>query len=429
MATYSTKEISPYSPYQCPKCKSKINNYEGGLAPYLSCASCCTLYKIENNVLTHCLHYKRKVNILIPIGTKGEYKGKKYQVVGALHVKESNAAYYWTEYVLKAEDGTHDFISEYEGHWSFIKPIDKFEREKKVTFKYKEREFTYFTYYKTVVIGAAGEFNWDLSIVDKPTVKEYISPPYGLIHEFSKEKNQWYETEYLKKAEIIKIFNLPDNISLPSKSGPYSTQPFPLSIDTYQAKRYGILFFLSMLAIVFLTKFINGPHTVLDTTVPIKDVVHNADSNNYVSRPFKITSVVGTTAVDVDLRAMVSNNWIDVSFTMVNEQSGQEYFFDEGVEYYSGYSGGEHWSEGSVEKSITLSDMPEGTYRITTKPLFKEESSIPDYYQIKVTQGATLWSNFFILTIIGALIPLIVAIWEANFITNKWSTSNLIEHE
>ena len=429
MIIYSPTEISPYSPYQCPRCKVKIANYEGGKAPYVSCPGCNTFFKIENEKLIDYLNYKRKVNLVIPIGTKGQYQGKKYQVIGALQVKESNVSYYWTEYVLKAEDGTYDYISEYEGHWSFVKPIDHFKRAQKVVFEYKEREYTYFNFYKTVIVGAVGEFSWDLSHIDKPTVKEYISPPLGLIHEFSDAQNQWYETEYLKKSDVRAIFNLPENSSLPTKYGAYSTEPFPLSIDTYQAKRYGILFFLSMLAIVFLSQFISSPQTKFSATVPLKNILHNSDSNNYLSRPFQINGLWGSTAVDVDLRAMVSNNWMEVSFTLINEQTGQEYFFDEGVEYYSGYESGTSWSEGSVEKSITLSNIPDGTYRISSKPFIPENTSIPDSFYIQVTQGVTLWSNFIILTLIGLFMPIGIAIWESNFNTNKWGTSNLIDHD
>ncbi len=429
MIIYNPTELSPYSAYQCPNCKVKIANYEGGNAPYVSCSGCDTFFKIENDQLAPYLNYKRKVNIVIPIGTRAQYKGKKYQVVGALQVKESNATYYWTEYVLKAEDGSHDYVSECEGHWNFVKPIEPFNRVKKVVFDYKEKEYTYFTFYKTVIIGAVGEFTWDLSKQDKPTVKEYISPPHGLIHEFSQHTDEWYKTEYLKKSEVRIIFNLPTSSSLPAKKGGYSTEPFPLNIDTFQAKRYGILFFLAMLAIVFLTKGISSPQTIFSATVPLKNILHNSDSNNYLSRPFQISGLLGSTAIDVDLRAMVSNNWMEVSFTLVNEKSGEQYFFDEGVEYYSGYEGGQHWSEGAVEKSVTLSNIPAGTYRISSKPFIPEETSIPESFDIKVTQGVTLWSNFIILTLIGLLLTLGITIWESNFNTNKWSTSNLIEHE
>jgi hypothetical protein len=430
MNKYSTSHPSNFSPYLCPQCKAKIPSYEGGHARYLSCGVCLSYFKYENNQFVKYLDYKKTVNIIIPIGTKGSYKNKKYQIVGALQVKESNAAYYWTEYVLKAEDGTYDFLSEYEGHWCFVKEIENFTRSKQTTtFRYKERDYTYFNYYKTLIVGAIGEFTWDLALEGKPTVKEYISPPMGLNHEYGNTTNKWFETEYLSKENVKSIFSLPSNFFIRIKNGPYSIEPFPVQIETYQLKRYAVMFLLAMLAIVFLVKGLANEKKVLSAEIPISSITVNSDSNNYVSNEFALASLTGTSAVSVKLIAQVDNNWIDVSFSMINQQSGQEYFFEEGVEYYSGYEGGSSWSEGSIEKEITLSEIPDGKYRISSKVAFREGTTLPKVFFVEINEGVTLWSNFFILTAIGLLIPVLIGLWENNFHSNKWSTSNLLEHE
>lgn len=427
MANYSTKELPTYGSHQCPKCKAKIPSYEGDAAPYIACASCNTFFQLEKGALIHKRQFTRPVQIAIPIGTKGVYKNKKFQVVGALNVKESNASYYWTEYILKCEDGSHDFMSEYEGHWNFVHPLEEFKREKKTTFYYKDREYTYFNYYKTTYVGVAGEFDWDISKVDKPMVKEYISPPYGLNNEKGSNGDHWFETEYLSKSEVRKIFSLPGSYGLPYRSGGYSNQPFPLGVESYQIKRAGIIFILAMLAIVFLGKGINDPQEIYNQTIPLKSLTNN-DSNNFVSEPFVVSSLLGSSAVDIGFHANVSNNWMEASFTVINEETGEEFFFDEGVEYYFGYTGGEHWTEGNLENYITLSALPDGKYRMIAKPILPENNTV-DSFSIKVIQGVTLWSNFFILTLLGLVIPLFIAIWESIFNSNKWGTSNLIEHE
>ncbi len=429
MSNYSAKDLPKYASYQCSTCSAKIASYEGDDASHVACASCNSFFKRERGSLVLLTKFSRPVSISLPIGTKGVYNNKKFQVVAALRIKESNAAYYWMEYVLKCDDGTYNFISEYEGHWNFVIPLEEFKREKKTVFSYKEREYTYFNFYKTVYIGAAGEFTWDVSVADKPSIKEYISPPFGLNHEVSRSHgDHWSETRYLSKKEVRKIFNLSEGHYLPPTSGGYSNQPFPIVTDSFQLKKATGIFMLAMMAIVFLCAAIVDTKQIYYSNVPLKIVAHNSDSNTFVSEPFTVTSLTGTSAVDFIFWANVNQSWMEASFTVINDDSGEEFFFEQGVEYYYGHSGGESWSEGNVENTVTLSALRDGKYRMIIKPTFPDQNTA-DTYAVKVTQGVILWSNYFILTALGLIIPLILLIWESVFDANKWATSNLIEHE
>jgi hypothetical protein len=51
--------------------------------------------------------------------------------------------------------------------------------------------------------------------------------------------------------------------------------------------------------------------------------------------------------------------------SLVNTDDGKEYSISKGVEYYSGYTDGESWSEGSRNDDAYLTGIPRGNYVIT----------------------------------------------------------------
>jgi len=105
------------------------------------------------------------------------------------------------------------------------------------------------------------------------------------------------------------------------------------------------------------------------------------------------------------LFAQVSNSWLETSVTLVDEISGREYYFDTGVEEYSG-SG---WSEGSTSTSFNLESMPAGKYRMILKvyvmPPFQQNTpqvgytngTNPTSFTVSVVENPYSWNNFWIM--------------------------------
>jgi hypothetical protein len=66
--------------------------------------------------------------------------------------------------------------------------------------------------------------------------------------------------------------------------------------------------------------------------------------------------------IRLTISAPVSNSWFSLSATLVNAATGKEYNIEQGVEFYSGVSEGESWSEGSTSEDVYLTRIPAGTY-------------------------------------------------------------------
>lgn len=436
-----------YIHYTCPKCSNKISSMLGDKALYIVCKKCNNLFQNHLGTLTFYAHFKRTLNSVIPIGTTGEYKGKKFQLIGVVEVKEDRTSYYWNDYTIKYEDETVASFIQYEGHWSYVERLPhSIKSNTRGEILYEGNYFLYFNSYRTVHVAAEGEFFWDIIDKEKPRVREFIYPPYGLTVEEKNTHVTWYKSEYITQSKLKTIFNFGKNVWLPSRSGVFSIQPIPLDFSNSILRKVAFFFLLAMIGAVYILLFMSDEATVFDlqqeinpsSTLSYENVdsiqvsalhhiqitdrgTYYPDSNMFVSEPFKISSLFNSTAVDVSLYAPVSNNWFEVSCQMINDNTGQEYFLENGVEYYFGSD----WTEGSTEHTITLSEIENGTYRIVIKS-FAETYSLtqPTSYRLTLTKGVNLWSNFILLLVIGLSMPIGCMIYIHTFNESRWKNSN-----
>lgn len=444
----SWKPVTPkdYFKYKCPKCSNIITSILGDKAQYIVCRECNKLFHNNAGYIVFVAQFKRTIMPVFSLGSTGKYNDKKFQLIAILEVKEDKTTYYWREYVIKYEDETIAYFMEYDGHWSYVEQIpDNIKAKAGENVFYKKEEYTFFNSYKTVNVAAQGDFFWNVTSEEKPRIHEYINPPYGLIAEYKKSQTNWYKSEYIHPSQMNSIFDVDKNHYLPSRIGVYSIQPHRLSVGDEVLKQLSFFYAILITLLAVLLTFVNNETTVFNLKLPFNESspaysapidslnttmsrqseildhgIYYPDSNTFVSEPFKITSVFNSTAVDVTLYAPVKNNWFEASCQMINENTGQEYFFEIGVEYYFGPD----WTEGSQDNNITLSQIPDGTYRIIVKPF--SGGAVSDY-RITINEGTTLWSNFFILLLAGLVVPVGMMIYINHFNTSRWYNSNLTQ--
>jgi hypothetical protein len=436
-----------YIKYTCPKCSNKINSILGDKALYIVCKKCNNIFQNHLGALTFFAHFKRTLNAVFSIGTTGEYKGKKFQLIGIVEVKEDRTSYYWNEYIIKYEDETVASFIQYDGHWSYVERLPhSIKSTNRGDIFYEEKNYLYFNSYKTVHVAAEGEFLWNIIENEKPRVREYIYPPYGLVVEEKNTHVTWYKSEYITKSRLRTIFDGAKNTFLPYQSGVFSIQPVPFNFTTKLLREISFFYIVAILGALCTVLFMGNEQNVFDlqqdinppSMVSYENLDSNQisalahiqitdrgtyypDSNVFVSEPFKILSAFNSTAVDVSLYAPVSNNWLEVSCQMINDNTGQEYFFENGVEYYYGSD----WTEGSTQHTVTLSEIPNGTYRIIVKSFVDTYTSgQPTSYRLTVIEGVSLWSNFILVLFIGLCIPVGCMFYIYNFNESRWQNSN-----
>jgi hypothetical protein len=107
----------------------------------------------------------------------------------------------------------------------------------------------------------------------------------------------------------------------------------------------------------------------------------------------------------------------------VNETTGDQYYFSGSLEYYSGYTDGESWSEGSNNSTLSVGQLKKGRYHynlLVTNDINKSFGSL----SVVVKENVDILSNFIIVLICLLLFPLYIYYKRNRFDRNQWYNSN-----
>jgi hypothetical protein len=210
-------------------------------------------------------------------------------------------------------------------------------------------------------------------------------------------------------------FPFPDG--LPPRDGIGAIEPrsFISNEKLFLAGVAGLLFLLFL-------------HTALGFRLQNRELLNNmytfTDSSNthsFVTNRFTLEK--WRSNLEFHINAPVSNSWFEMNATLVNVATGAEYSVEQGVEYYSGYSEGEHWTEGSTEETAYLTQIPAGTYYLQVQGI-REASLFPlSNYYIRVTYDVGSTRNLIFSLLLLACWPVFQYIRINSVEKRRWYNS------
>jgi hypothetical protein len=121
--------------------------------------------------------------------------------------------------------------------------------------------------------------------------------------------------------------------------------------------------------------------------------------------------------------ADVTNNWVYLVMTLVEEKTGESWQLGREVAYYAGVDDGESWSEGGRDDHARVARVPPGRYYLDID-LEGDPRGSRVSGRIVVTRDPPDWTNYFLALFGLALFP-IFAWWRASsFESKRWSESD-----
>jgi len=353
----------------CPECHTTITYYDVAGSEYYACPSCHAYFRYSGEETPKVLGtYQQapKTLPILPLGTQGILDGALYCVVGVVSRCEANHPQYsWREYqLLQPETGRYVQLAEYDGHWTLIWAASHLDKNRE---DFKLTDFRIFNKYQSRINWALGEFDWDIESDSNLYVTEYINPPLLLVQEQRGREQHWYRGRHLAPEELATAFNI-SRSALPHQQGTGAVEPAPGS------QSWPALWSLTgiLIAALLLTQFVLAVRTgspVLSQTIQVEpDTTASAAPGTgrvLLSPSFTLDH---QTALDIELNATLSNQWLELPVSLVNEQTGRGFEFTKNIEFYSGVEGGENWSEGSREVEAVLSQVPAGRYHLNFYP-------------------------------------------------------------
>lgn len=200
----------------------------------------------------------------IPLGRRGVLRDEKLQCLGYLRrsIVVEGTTYTWSEYLLWNPYLGYRYLSEYEGHWTILKPTHAVPRPPSsypggVTAN--GRWFRHFQTARAEVTYVLGEFSWVVERGEKTRCHDYTAPPYVLSGEMTGNEYNWSIGVYLQPEEVWQGFAL-EGFPLRPR-GIVLNQPSPYGPTLGRAWKFCLLF--CAMAVVFF-----GAASVKGTPAP-----------------------------------------------------------------------------------------------------------------------------------------------------------------
>ena len=262
-----------------------------------------------------------------------------------------------------------------------------------------------------------GEFYWRVKVGEESKVADYIAPPYMLSMEQSLGDIIWSHAVYVPYDEIVEAFALEN---LPKPKGIAPNQPAPYEGTFGGMMGMAAAFFIALLAM----QIVSSKHAA-NQVIYHRQVQAPATYRGQllVTDPIALTG--GTSNVLLWAKSPVTNNWVEVDTTLVNDATQETEDATLPIEYYYGSDSDGAWSEGGQATDVVFSAVPDGQYHLQVEPdagVFLQGQPVD--LEIAVVRDKPLWSNFWIAFLLLMAYPLCALIRRWRFETRRWSNSD-----
>lgn len=416
---------------ECPNCGGSVelHGYTHSLsAVCIQCLSVIDTSKPELTILKQ-FQDRERVRPLIPLGTRGKFDGKTYEIIGMQErqVVVDGTTYAWQEYLLFNPYVGFRYLSVYRGHWNFIEPAKGLPETTSVRIgrpglSYEGQRFAHFTTSEAVTSFAMGEFPWKLEAGEKVEVKDYIAPPRMLSEEITPDEVTYSVGTYKTGEEIAKAFNLA--APLPPATGVFANQPAPASQLGSVWKACFVMVCLLLAMVVFFG-------ATARNEVAFDQAFHYSAADPESAKVTDVFELKGRTSnVEVQSTTDLSNDWVYLDMSLINTETGQAWDFGREISYYSGVDGGESWSEGSATDNVTIPRVPAGKYYLRIDPDMSDERTVAGpravRYNVRVVRDVPSYWLLWLALPFLLIPPIWQSIKRGSFETQRWAESDYV---
>jgi len=421
-ASVSPPIVKPRS-LSCPNCGAAIElrgfaNTLNAVCP--NCLSVLDATSPEFDILQK-FKGKQRVNPAIPLGTRGTLAGVQYQVIG-FQVREVHVdgdTFSWDEYLLFNPYKGFRYLSAYQGHWNFIRPVSALPIEVrsigKPSVQMLGRTYVGFDTVTAKTSFVLGEFPWQVRVGDSVLVQDYIAPPYMLSSESTNEEVTWSLGEYITGDRLWKAFQLSDKA--PGATGTFANQPSPVQGKAGSAWRTWLWLNIALAAIAFIFSLFSANRDVINNSYVF--VPGTKAEASFVTPIFELTGRPSN--VEVAVHTDLIDNWAYFNFALINEETGQAFDFGREVSYYR--EDGE--TEGKPNDSVIIPRVPSGRYYLRVEPeMDTKPSTATMHYDLSLRRDVPRYTFFWIAALLMLIPPIVTSIRSASFEAARWRESD-----
>lgn len=431
----------------CPNCGAPIQLLNPEQTESVVCASCGNLLSPTAGglqVLDN-LAKNQVARPSIPLGRKGTLRGVLYTVIGYMrrYTIVDGQRYFWGEYLLYSDKG-YAWLVEDNGHFMLARTIANSDITKSLAgYMYQGKRFKAFFENEAYVDSVVGEFYWAVRIGEKVVMSDYIAPPQVISIEKNENEIITSLSDHVPRSEVEKAFvvTLPRDASdeVPVSSPKPGVHPGILA--GLAAAAMVVMF---VLALIHGATYPEQPVVTMPLAVdPKLGYAMNfvgprpADPARSVTYSESFAVPKGPTTVGFSLRTTAVNVWVGGECALINDNTGEVLEFAVDTGFYEGYTGGEHWTEGSHTNTEYLAGVSPGYYSVRCATDWEPYNGIGAYQPVPIPPTADLQvvvnqRAYAMALIILALLWLPFAVtvfWRMQHEKSRWANSNLVVSE
>jgi hypothetical protein len=217
----------------CPKCGGALALRAPDRSERVGCPNCGSLLDVHEGKLTLLQSLKPpKIKPIVELGTVAKYENVEWTFLGFMRraVTIDETDYFWEEYLLYQPHLGFRWLTRDDDHWNWVVslPPGSVSVDKSYA-TYADRPHRLFQKAEARVVFVIGEFYWKVQAGEKVQTRDYVSAPYVLSEEVTKEGDKgeinWSRGTYLTPETVQKMFGLQAPLPAPASIG--ANQPFP----------------------------------------------------------------------------------------------------------------------------------------------------------------------------------------------------------
>lgn len=412
--------------FNCRNCGAAVERRALTHTRAVACTSCGALLDPHdpNVVILQQAQLRERLVPDIPLGTRGTFDGHPFDVVGFQYrtIDVDGTTYGWREYVLFNPYRGFRYLSEYDGHWNFIRPLPNWPADPQrgaIHGTWDGASYRHFQTADATTRFVLGEFPWRVRVGDTVTVSDFVAPPRLLSRERTKDETTWSVGRYMTGAEVWTACRL--STSPPAVKGIFANQPSPYQGTVMATWKRGLMLAGLVLLLlvgreltaarepVFTGSYVSQPTPLAAPATGVEPA--------FVTDPFTLRD--GGT-LEVDVATDLSNAWLALDLALVNLATGTAINVDTEIERYAGVDADGPWAEGSPSGRLLVPYVPAGEYYLRVEPAGNAQT----HYTLSVRRDVV--SELPYVLALGALCvwPIVVAVRAASFESRRWQESD-----
>ena len=400
----------------CPECGASITLRALGQSVIVACAHCRTQLDVSRPDIRIIQAYREQAaKLILPLGTRGDLKGQKYEVVGAMQRVVSG--YRWQEYLLFNPYVGFRWLVYDSGHWNFGEMIkDTSKIIIREVLLYESRFYRKFQESKPKVEWVIGEFYWRVAVGDEVKSSDYIAPPLMLSLEKAEGEFTWTLLEYLEPEKIEAAFGI--SVSQPRTVAP--NQPNPVAQSLQSIKGMIVLALVAAVTFQAVTMFRSQARRISVGAYELAP----GNPEQQVFGP--LTFDAPRSLNELNTFATINNSWIELNCSLVDAKTGVSRDFTNAFSFYSGNDSDGAWTEGETHDTSLIADVPAGTYNLVIEGASGDEhgARLAQPVSLELRHDVVPWRNFWLAILAILAYPALLLWRRMGFEKARWAESD-----